>query len=137
MKIRYGNFLPDKDAFFNLYETTGWNSNRLYSAEELYQAITNSWYVISVYEKERLIGFGRIISDGVYQTFIGDVMVDPDFQNRGIGSEIMRLLVEKCEVSGIKWIQLTSARGKTDFYRKFGFEERPEDGPGMQKYLNT
>jgi len=30
---------------------------------------------------------------------------------------------------------LSCARGKIDFYKKFGFLERPIDGPGMHKFI--
>ncbi|MFZ3578445.1 GNAT family N-acetyltransferase [Virgibacillus sp. DJP39] len=134
MEINYGNSIPDKDEFYQLYETTGWNTGT-YSSDDLFKAINNSWYLISVYHKEKLVGFGRIISDGIYQTLIGDLIVHPDYQKQNIGSEILRLLTEKCKASGIKWVQLTCAEGKADFYKKFGFEERPVNAPGMHKFL--
>jgi GNAT superfamily N-acetyltransferase len=132
--IQYTNKVPSKEEFFELYETTGWNQGK-YSEEGLFKAINNSWYLVSVFSNTQLIGFGRIISDGVYQTFIGDMIVHPDYQNRGIGKKVMNLLVDYCKVNGIKWIQLSCAKGKVDFYKKLGFEERPADGPGMQIYL--
>ena len=135
MEVQYVNSLPNKDDFYQLFETTGWNANGTYTKEDLIKAISNSWYLVAVYDKKNLIGFGRIISDGVYQTFIGDLIVHPDYQQKGIGSTVLNKLVEKSKESGIKWIQLTCAKGKIDFYKKYGFEERPFDGPGMQRYL--
>jgi GNAT superfamily N-acetyltransferase len=88
----------------NCIKTTGWNDNCTYSKDDLFKAISNSWFLVSAYHNEKLIGFGRIISDGVYQTFIGDMIVHPDFQKQGIGSKIMDTLIEKCKSSGIKWI---------------------------------
>jgi len=135
LEIKYLNKVPNKEEFYLLYETTGWNTKGTYSSDELYKAISNSWYLISVYNNEKLIGFGRIISDGVYQTFIVDMIVHPEFQNKGIGSKVLNLLIEKCKLSGIKWVQLSCAKGKKDFYKKLGFQERPIDGPGMQKFI--
>lgn len=135
LEINYKNSVPNKEEFYQLYETTGWNAEGTYSKDELFKAISNSWYLISVYNNEKLIGFGRIISDGVYQTFIGDMIVHPDYQKRGIGRNVLNLLLEKCKASGIKWVQLSCAKGKTDFYKKLGFQERPVDGPGMQKFI--
>lgn len=135
MDLQYTTDVPTMDDFFNLYETTGWNENSGFTKEELHKAIHNSWYLISVYDDESLVGFGRIISDGVYQTLIGDLIVHPDYQNKGIGKEVLKRLVDHCEENGIKWIQLTAAEGKAGFYKKFGFEERPAEGPGMQRYL--
>jgi GNAT superfamily N-acetyltransferase len=135
VEIKYGNTLPTKDEFYQLYETTGWNGNGKYTKEDLFKAISNSWYLISAYEEEKFIGFGRIISDGVYQTFIADMIVLPDYQKQGVGRNIMNLLIYKCKSSGIKWVQLTCAKGKQNFYEKLGFEVRPTIAPGMQIYL--
>jgi N-acetylglutamate synthase-like GNAT family acetyltransferase len=123
--------LPDQAEFLALHQTTGWNAEGLYSKEQLYKAICNSWYAISVYEKDELIGFGRIISDGVYQTFICDVMVHPGYQNQGIGRTIIKKLLKKCEDEGMKKVHLFSAKGKYDFYKKLGFREREQEAPGM------
>lgn len=136
MEINYERSIPDKEEFFQLYETTGWNVNFTYTKDQLFQAINNSWYTLSAYQNDQLVGFGRIISDGVYQTFIGDLIVHSDYQKRGIGSEILKRLIDICKENGIKWIQLSCARGKMDFYKKYGFQERPADGPGMQKFLS-
>ncbi|SES18757.1 Acetyltransferase (GNAT) domain-containing protein [Gracilibacillus ureilyticus] len=135
MKLQFKNTIPSKTDFHQLFKTTGWDAHRKFSEDKLMNAISNSWYLLSVYHNERLIGFGRVISDGVYQTFICDMMVHPDYQNKGIGSKVFRMLLEKCEESGIKWVQLSCARGKTGFYEKFGFKHRPADGPGMQKFI--
>jgi GNAT superfamily N-acetyltransferase len=135
LEINYKNSVPNKEEFYQLFETTGWNDEGTYSKDDLIKAISNSWYLVSVYNNEKLIGFGRIISDGVYQTFIGDMIVHPDYQKRGIGRKVLNLLIEQCKASGIKWIQLSCAKGKKDFYKKLGFQERPVDGPGMQMFI--
>lgn len=135
MEILYKNEKPDKNAFFKLYETTGWNLKFGFDEEELAVAVGNSYFLVCAYNESQLIGFGRLISDGIYQTFIGDMIVHPDFQHNGIGSHILSLLLEKCRADGLKWIQLTSAKGKSGFYKKFGFTDRPSDAPGMQLYL--
>ncbi|GAE37680.1 hypothetical protein JCM9157_4998 [Halalkalibacter akibai JCM 9157] len=63
------------------------------------------------------------------------MIVHPEYQKKGIGSKILTLLTDKCKESGIKWVQLSCARGKIDFYKKFDFLERPIDGPGMYKFI--
>ncbi|GAX91554.1 hypothetical protein [Effusibacillus lacus] len=63
MEIKYENSLPDKEEFYPLYETTGWNAKGTYTEEDLFKAISNSWHVISAYHNGKVVGFGRIISD--------------------------------------------------------------------------
>lgn len=130
--MKYNDKLPSADQFFTLFETTGWNSKYELSKDELYIALKNSWYSISVFDNDQLIGFGRIICDGIVHALILDVIVDPERQGEGIGKEIMDKLVAKCKKHKIRDIQLFCAKGKKGFYEKLGFEIRPEDGPGMQ-----
>lgn len=135
MKIEISEVTPSKDDYMRLHQTTGWNAKGLYTYEQLYSAICNSWCSVSIYQNRRLIGFGRIISDGIYQTFICDVMVDPEFQAQGIGTKIMNSLLIKCDMEGIKWVQLFCAKGKQNFYEKLGFITRDAEAPGMSLFL--
>ncbi len=132
MKINYTTELPEEDSFFALFETTGWNKKGRKSKEELFWAITNSWYLVSAYHKKELVGFGRIISDGYLHAFIVDMIIAPEYQTKGIGKEILKRLVKEALDSEIIDIQLFAAKDKKEFYLKNGFVERPGDAPGMQ-----
>ncbi|WP_312092078.1 GNAT family N-acetyltransferase [Niallia sp.] len=125
--------LPSFSQFAQLHEDSGLLKSKKgnYTREQLYNAANNSWYSISIYHDQKLIAFGRMISDGVYQSLICDVMVHPDEQGNGLGKQIIEKLVSKCQQSGIQSIQLFSAKGKHPFYKKLGFVEREQDAPGM------
>ncbi|WP_155591668.1 GNAT family N-acetyltransferase [Lysinibacillus cavernae] len=125
---------PTLEQYKALHQTTGWNAKGLYTYEQLYNAICNSWFSTSIYHDGDLIGYGRIISDGIYQTFICDVMVHPDYQRKGIGSMVMENLLTHCQKENIKWVQLFCAKGKQSFYQKLGFNERAADAPGMMLF---
>jgi GNAT superfamily N-acetyltransferase len=132
MPITYHEKAPDPSDYMVLFETTGWNTMYRATVEDLERSISNSWYRIAAYDGDRLVGFGRVVSDGVLYAMIYDLIVDPSFQGRGIGSTILQGLMDQCRRAGIREIQLFSAQGKSDFYKKRGFEERPVDGPGMR-----
>jgi GNAT superfamily N-acetyltransferase len=131
-EIRYQTDPPDKTDFFLLFETTGWNKEYRLSPEELYKAVLASWFSVSAYNREMLVGFGRMICDGVVHSLILDMIVLPEYQGKGIGTAILSRLVERCTEAGIRDIQLFSAKGKAGFYEKNGFKRRSEDGPGME-----
>ncbi len=124
--------LPTQHEYFNLFETTGWNKDYKLTLEELYQSILNSSYCISAHVDDNLVGFGRILSDGIVHAVLFDVIILPEFQRNGIGSRIMEKLLEECRKNKIRDIQLFCANGKLEFYKKFGFEVRSEDSPGME-----
>lgn len=63
------------------------------------------------------------------------MIVAPQFQRKGIGSEIIARLKNKCMTSGLRTMWLFSAEGKRDFYMKHGFTDRPQSAPGMQMKL--
>jgi N-acetylglutamate synthase-like GNAT family acetyltransferase len=124
--------LPSIDDYWILFGTTGWNEEYRFSKSELEKAIKNSWFSISAFKSGKLIGFGRIIADGIHHALIVDLIVHPDHQCKGIGSRILERLVKKCRDSNIRDIQLFAAGEKYQFYEKQGFEKRPENAPGMQ-----
>ena len=132
MTIQYRDSLTSTEDFCTLFETTGWNREYNLSHEDLINAISRSWLLATAYEGERLIGFGRVISDGVLHAMIYDLIIDPDFQGLGIGKRILTTIVEKCRQARIRDIQLFCARGKKIFYEKQGFRARTDDAPGME-----
>lgn len=132
MSIIYKTNLPLIDRYFDLFETTGWNSEYCLTKEELRISLSNTYYAVSAYEESKLVGFGRIISDGVIHAMIYEMIVDPDYQREGIGSNILNMLVDKCLENNIRDIQLFSSKGKQVFYERHGFTARENNAPGMQ-----
>lgn len=130
--IIYKEILPEINEYWNLFNTTGWNASYRFTVEELEKAIKNSWYVVSVFNTDSLIGFGRVISDGIHHAFIVDLIIHPGYQGKGIGSNLLSMLIKKCTDQHIRDIQLFSANGKSEFYKKFNFIKRKENAPGMQ-----
>ncbi len=132
MDIEYRKSIPNIEQFCALFTTTGWNDAYHATAEELELALANSQFVVSVYSGKLLVGVGRVVTDGVLHAMIYEMIVLPEWQSKGIGTQILKLLLEWCEQRNIRDIQLFCARGKRSFYEKNGFLVRPEDSPGMQ-----
>lgn len=87
----------------------------------------NSHTVIFVFDDDKLIGFGRAISDGVRQAAIYDVAVSPEYQGKGLGSLILNSIKEKLPQCNFI---LYAAPGKEPFYQKLGFGKL-ETGMGL------
>ena len=103
------------DQALHIYNRTEMKrSNR----DQVHQAFSNSQVVVSAWQNNELIGVGRAISDFKMYSAIFDVVVDPDFQKRGVGKAIMTNLIEP--LAGT-CIYLTSTFGNEDFYRSLGF----------------
>ncbi len=130
--VRFDNHLPSRDQFWELFASTGWNAEYRLSADELLRAIAESWRVVSAYDGDQLVGFGRVVSDGILHAMIYDLIVDPRHQRKGIGAKILQILVTSCCDAHVRDIQLFCAEGKRTFYEKQGFKGRHEGAPGME-----
>ena len=126
--IIYKDTVPDSQDYWNLFQTTGWNKEYNFSIDDLEIAIKNSWYICSIYNLDELVGFGRVIADGINHALIVDLIIHPNYQGKGLGSKLLNRLVSKCKDNKIRDIQLFAAKDKFSFYEKFGFKKRPHNG---------
>lgn len=74
----------------------------------------------------RAIGMGRVLSDGISDGYIQDLVVLPGHRKRGIGRMIVSALLAACQVKGLGWIGLVAEPGSEQFYLPLGF--RPMKG---------
>jgi GNAT superfamily N-acetyltransferase len=73
-----------------------------YYADDVHQqAFNRSHAVIFVFDAGKLVGTGRVISDGTYQAAMYDVAVLPAYQGKGLGRFIVQSLVGYCAVGCI------------------------------------
>jgi GNAT superfamily N-acetyltransferase len=113
------------EDFNLLYESVGWGS---YDKDITQRALDNTFYSVSVYEEDRIIGFGRIIGDTICFLYIQDIMVMPEYQGKQIGTMIMNKLLEKVnsvrkENPSVR-VYLGASKDRESFYEKFGFIKR-------------
>jgi ribosomal protein S18 acetylase RimI-like enzyme len=73
----------------------------------------------------RLVGMGRVISDGASDAYIQDVVVLESHRGRGIGAEIVLRLTARCVEARIGWIGLVAEPGTQAFYERLGFRALP------------
>ncbi|RBP93021.1 acetyltransferase (GNAT) family protein [Cytobacillus firmus] len=119
--IKYEFAIPDQDQLFQLYEKDGWNEFLKLPKEKLHQAMKQSWLVIGAFDRECLIGTGRIISDGVINAYLCGLIVDPAYRSQGIGKEMVRRLAEECSKARLH-VQLMAEEEKAGYYEKLDFE---------------
>ena len=132
MDVEYRDQPPAPDDFVRLFETTGWNADYGLTPDELATALAGTAFGVAAYAGGRVVGCGRVVSDGIFHALIVDVIVDPDWQGRGIGRTMMERLVGECRRRGVRDVQLFCAAGKRLFYERLGFVARPDESPGME-----
>lgn len=82
-----------------------------------------SFVHIAAYEKDQLVGFVDSVSNGVTDAYIQDLMVHPDFQGKGIGTELMNRIIALLKEKQIFTISVIYEERLKEFYRRFGFFE--------------
>ena len=82
-----------------------------------------------------IVGMARVVGDGGLVYYIQDMIVKPEYQRQGIGKSLMNKVLEyfRVHASNNSIIGLMSARGKEQFYERYGFINRPNEryGSGM------
>ena len=104
----------------DLTEAVGWGRR---GDEKWREILAKSEVVASMWQEERLVGFGRIVEDGVMCMFY-DIAIHPDLQRQGLGSRIMQALIDRVKDKGYVSIGLFAwdrNPGNIPFYEKFGF----------------
>ena len=66
---------------------------------------------------------GRLISDGVSDAYIQDLVVLPEYRDKGIGREIVKTLINHCKKKGIHWVGLIAEPDQDGFYSNLGFKQ--------------
>lgn len=134
MKIKIKENNKNAQEFNYLYKAVGWGT---YDEKIVKRALDNTFYSVSVYDEDKIIGFGRLIGDTICFMYIHDVMVLPEYQSKKIGITIMNKLLEKVDELKIKnpslRVYLGASKNKEKFYERFGFVNRIEAdlGNGM------
>ena len=123
--------IDNVEEYNYLFDIVGWGS---YPVEISKKALSNNIYSVSIYDNDNIIGYGRLIGDGIIFLYIHDIMVKPEYQGKGIGKTIMKKLLSKVEELRKEnpdlLLYLGASKGKEDFYRKCGFITREEAGLG-------
>lgn len=118
MELEY-KYIKDikKDKLVELFSSVGWKTAEY--PNRLYNAIKNSDLVISVWNKEDLIGLISTISDGYINVFITYLLIKPNFQNQRIGTKLMEKVCNHYKGFGRRI--LSTELNKENYYKKFGF----------------
>jgi len=116
MIYKYNETIPAK-VLSDLRESVGWNGLE----EEYGNPLMTSYYHIAVYEKDNLIGYIDCVSNGVTDAYIQDLMVHPDYQGKGVGTELMNQMITYLKEKRIYMISVVYEESLKPFYEKFGF----------------
>ena len=106
----------------SIYEQTWFTQSR--NVEDIKKMLLNSYLTLGFVKAGELIGFCRVISDGVYKAFLFDIIVKDKYQNQGFGRIIMDKVLNHNRLINVQHIELYCPEKITPFYKKLGFQNR-------------
>ena len=117
------NFLPCNGLFklkVLLDKNTSWAKNR--KIKDLKTCLANSDVIVSLWSNDKILGFGRALSDGIYRSVLWDIVIDHHHQGRGYGKLIVNSLLDSKKIKPSEKVYLMTSNQK-DFYCQIGFDE--------------
>jgi len=117
----------DPQAALDLLQTTFWAQDMELGV--LARAIQNS-VSFALFEGERLVGFGRVITDLATYAYWTDVVVAAAHRGQGLGRWLSECMLAHPELQGLRRVALLT-RDAADLYTGVGFQE----GPGVLTYM--
>lgn len=104
-------------AIADLRESVGWNRMEAVYSDPL----MTSFFHIAAYDSDKLIGYIDSVSNGVTDAYIQDLIVHPDYQAKGIGTELMNRMIAALKELHIYMISVVFEEKLKPFYNRFGF----------------
>ena len=124
----------DINKIESLRQSVGWSRRR--TNKKWKEILSKSSFVYSIWDKDKLIGMGRILEDGVMCMFY-DIAVHKDYQNKRIGKKIMKRLIDEVKDKNYTSIGIfvwdENSSFLLPFYKRFGFKKTL--GMELKKYM--
>jgi predicted GNAT family N-acyltransferase len=119
--------IPEKrlPELVSLFSTEWWTKDR--PIDGLRVMLVNTTAVVGIVDTstDKLVGFARAISDGIYKALIMDVIVCPEHRGRGISKILMSKMMVHPALKGVQDFEIYCKPSLVELYKKWGFQESP------------
>ena len=111
------------EAIKDIYRKESWNTY-LKDDEKLIRAFDNSLYTIGAFDDCKLVGFIRCVGDGEHVLIVQDLIVEPEYQQRKIGTYLFKTIIKKYSEVRM-FMVVTDIEDVVDnkFYRSFNLKK--------------
>ena len=121
------------EQLLTLFQQAPWAKGRtLTDAREM---LRHTDVALCAWDGDRLVGFGRVLTDFVYRATIWDVIVDEGYQKQGIGTEIIQRILHHPRLKKVELFWLCTRR--PGFYEKLGFSSKEQTGMVWNRSQNA
>lgn len=130
MEIRYTT--PSANEYISLRLRTGMGTKHMLKTET---ALKNSLFIVTLWDEDKLIGFGRIVGDQGITYVVSDIMVDPDYQGKGYAKIIMQEIDNYLDQNTDEhaYVCLIANKPADKLYSQFSFEYVEPKSCGMKR----
>ena len=101
------------------------NQNALWAKDrniaQIKKMLAHSNVIITLWNKNNLVGFGRATTDQVYRAVLWDIVVSKDVQRVGLGKIIVEELLKDKKINSAEKVYLMTTDSQ-DFYKQLGFQ---------------
>jgi GNAT superfamily N-acetyltransferase len=124
---------PDPSQLLELFHQAPWAKSR--SIGDVKEMLRHTDLTLCAWDGDRLIGFGRVLTDFTYRATIWDVIVDRPYQGQGVGTEIVRRILDHPRLTQVELFWLCTRR--PGFYEKLGFSSKEQTGMVWSRSRNS
>lgn len=128
------------EEYMQMRREVGWGE---FPLEQAAEGLRHTTFLCCFRRDGEPIALTRVLWDHGYVVYIADVIVRPPYQKDGLGRDLMNRVLAFIEGTlkpGYRvMVSLQSAKGKEEFYERFGFTPRPTDdhGCGMHRWMES
>ena len=115
----------DEDDLKNLFLSVNWSSG--HHPQKLVVSMKNSGSVFTAWDDNKLVGLINALDDSVMTAYVHYLLINPAYQGKGIGKELVHLVSEKYK--DYLRIVLVAYDKEIGFYEQCGFEIGEENTP--------
>lgn len=117
----------DLEVLLDLYNSVGW-TNYTRAPEMLRKAYENSLLTLGAFDGDQLAGIIRTVGDGYSVVFIQDILVFPEYQRKGIGTQLLREILGRFPDVYQMELMTDNTAKTVSFYRSAGFVRADDIG---------
>jgi len=114
-----------EDELQRLFLSVDWSSGHY--PEKLVVAMRNFETVFTAWDGDKLVGLVCAMDDGIMTAYVHYLLVDPEYQNLGIGKSLVEKIKNKYR--DYLRIVLVAYNAEIGFYRCCGFEPAENSSP--------
>ena len=109
----------NESEVLRLYQSVGW-TNYTERPEMLKNAYAHSLRTYAAYAEDKLVGIIRVVGDGYSVVFIQDLLVFPEYQRKGIGTALLKKVLEEYKDVYQKHLLTENTEKTIQFYKSLG-----------------